>query len=570
MIQETYKLCPSPWRALSLSTSGYGPCCLYRLTGETYSYPNTASDLLTLFNSTEMKRIRRRLAEGRVVGTPCEKCLDRKKEFLPIVVSDEFRETLLYAKYLDAFENRRIELDYTPIELSVATSPKCNLRCIMCSSNDQNIDSDVYNRNFFPSQEFRTMLNGCEGIGRLSFSGGEPFLDEDFLKILKHLIERYKTCTIRITTNGFYLKKYMDLISKIKNLDLMVSIDGFKESYEKIRKGGTWKVLTENLRVLRKKAETKKLWKIQINSIIMKTSLPDFDKLIKYVNDLGFTHQFSPLRGNFPDENLFAFPHLFNEIPGWEAYMDNAIEAIWGRDTKKGETLKKFKKELVSVSKGMVRQQIAGNMDLITGQIQSFKKLQAHKTNYYLIGIPRHMPLFMEYIDMISGIFDPEVDLEKGTLYNVPVVSLETVKQSSLPVICGFPTPRYKVFKDILKEIPPERRNYLQFFAGSIERNINVLLSSFDENRPCVMYGTGGMAEVLLEFYGFDKLNVVAFSDTDPKKWGKAFEGVTIIPPKEIPQYSKDVIILSDQYQLQIKKSLLSLHGETLDFHTLA
>lgn len=45
MNNSTLKLCPAPWKSLSLSTSAYGPCCLYRLADGVYSYPSTALEL---------------------------------------------------------------------------------------------------------------------------------------------------------------------------------------------------------------------------------------------------------------------------------------------------------------------------------------------------------------------------------------------------------------------------------------------------------------------------------------------------------------------------------------------
>jgi|GEM_PF-1725012 len=564
------KQCPAPWTSLILSAGTYGPCCLYRLENEAHLYPRTEPELLAVFNSEKMKELRQRLVDGNVAGTPCEKCLVRSEEFNVVDLSDEFRETPLFGKWKNAYTNKKVELDYVPLSMSMGTSPKCNLRCIMCVSNDQTTDTDIYNRDFFPGDEFRALLDGCEGVGRLSFSGGEPFLDKDFLKFLEGAIEEYEDCTFHIVTNGFYLKKYMDLISRIKNLDLMVSIDGFEESYEKIRKGGTWAALNGNLLALKDVADTKNRWKVRVNSLVMKTSLPDLGRLIGYVASLGFSHQFSAIRGNLPEENIFSFTRLFDEIPDWLSHMDKAVEAMQGVNKKQAKVLAHMKAEMARVSKGKVRQQISGNTDLIDEQMRSLKELQAREPGCNLMGTPKHLQLFSEYKDFFVGLYDPQISSQGETPYGVPAIDFETMKQSELPVLCGFPTFRYKEFKDALREIEPERKRHLPFFADGIEQNIKAFLSSYDQGKACVLYGTGGMAEVLLDFYGFRDLNIKAFSDTDPKKWGKEFEGRPIVSPEDIPEQSVDVIILSDQYQLQIKKHLISLHGETLNLHTLA
>ena len=137
-----------------------------------------------------------------------------------------------------------------PKNLMIELTNACNLRCAMC-----------YNRmmkrkkGFMDADTYELILNnaaeiGIEMIGL--YTTGESFLHPrifDFIRQAKEKGFRY----VYLTTNGNLLNE--EKIKKIfeSGLDsIKFSIDGTsKESYEKIRIGGNFEVLYNNIKMLR-------------------------------------------------------------------------------------------------------------------------------------------------------------------------------------------------------------------------------------------------------------------------------------------------------------------------------
>ena len=363
----------------------------------------------------------------------------------------------------------------------------------------------------------------------------------------------------------------MHLISLIKNLSLMISIDGYDKSYENIRKGGNWRILDENLRLLVEHAKNKPEWLISVNSLVMKTSLYDLNRLARYINDLGLVLSLSPIRGNFPKENIFIFSDLLKEVPSWKEELDSLTEYASTYDLLLSNQVKVIKKELERVESKSGRVQIFGDADLIENIVNRIRKIISNNQNFILMGTSNVLPSCLASIQNLNGIFDGLFELPPhdhiNSYFGIPIVDYESVLSSDVPLLCAFPSFRYKEFKKYLDEVPSESILFLPFFSEEKENKIRDLFQQFKDHIPCVMYGTGGMSEIILDFYDYRQLDIVAFSDSDPNKWRKPFRSYPVIPPEEIPEYCKNVIILSEQYKHSITAHLTKLHGSAIKIH---
>ena len=129
------------------------------------------------------------------------------------------------------------------IELSI--SHMCNLKCKMCTVKKEiNVkEQELYKAllEFFKNKDIEKIGLTCEG---------EPLL---YKKETIDFFEHSKAKTISITTNGLLLDDdYLKILSKHKNrLDLTVSVDSLiKQTYEKIRIGGKFETIENNLNKL--------------------------------------------------------------------------------------------------------------------------------------------------------------------------------------------------------------------------------------------------------------------------------------------------------------------------------
>jgi radical SAM protein with 4Fe4S-binding SPASM domain len=150
-----------------------------------------------------------------------------------------------------------------PSQINIDLSEFCNLKCIHCpyeqvtkikGSTRENLDYEIHRKLI---NEISENENYCKYI---RYTGeGEPLLHPRLLDILEYAKNNTKT-TLTITTNGQLLTE--KIIAKILSyIDIFdISIDAFsEETYEKIRVGGKFKIVKENVNNLIKHIKNKKL-----------------------------------------------------------------------------------------------------------------------------------------------------------------------------------------------------------------------------------------------------------------------------------------------------------------------
>lgn len=134
-----------------------------------------------------------------------------------------------------------------PIDAVVAVTYRCDSRCNMC-----NIWQLPPGEEMAPA-EYRRLPRSLRDI---NITGGEPFLRDDIVEIVKTLHEHCGRPRIVISTNGFERRRIMHAapaLMKIgRSVGLAVSLDGIGEKHDEIRgiPGGFDKVV-ETLTQLR-------------------------------------------------------------------------------------------------------------------------------------------------------------------------------------------------------------------------------------------------------------------------------------------------------------------------------
>ncbi len=131
-----------------------------------------------------------------------------------------------------------------PYMIDWAITNKCDLNCLHCRGIDK------------PELDSRTILKIAEEIpllkpGWVIIEGGEPLLRKDLFEIIE-IIFRSKI-RIYLISNGMVLDE--DIARRLAefNVNLMISMDGSdRESYERIRKGASFKRLKESIAIAKK------------------------------------------------------------------------------------------------------------------------------------------------------------------------------------------------------------------------------------------------------------------------------------------------------------------------------
>ncbi|MHB1159391.1 MAG: radical SAM protein [Chloroflexota bacterium] len=323
--------CAFPWYTIQLyPDGGYGPCCHIKLPGQ--EVPSSLDELMHRWNSPSMQALRNSLATGSVSGTPCEQCSDRLFSTdhdifgmvpeLPRYSTHERGFQHHYERANHAYQQGLQQLQTPPLELYVYTSQTCNLRCIMCGQ-------DKGPSQQFPVERIESIVRelGWNRIDRFGYIGGEPFAAMDALRLLD-FIEREETegACIYITTNGTLLDRHIGRLTGIDNLFMTISIDGFGQTYEHIRVGSSWNRLVSNLLMLKEERKRHPYWRLNINSLVMKSTVGNLLDVLKLSQLLDATVFFSMISGGHPREDFFAHPGLLAEVPTFERDMNTTIE----------------------------------------------------------------------------------------------------------------------------------------------------------------------------------------------------------------------------------------------------
>ena len=115
-------------------------------------------------------------------------------------------------------------------DIVLAVTYKCNSRCSFCNIWQKKEDFSCQ-----PS-DYKKLPHNLENV---NISGGEPFLRDDLLEIVKVISRQCPKAKIVISTNGFLpskIKQTMQRIAKFKkDIGVAVSLDGFGKVHEELR-----------------------------------------------------------------------------------------------------------------------------------------------------------------------------------------------------------------------------------------------------------------------------------------------------------------------------------------------
>lgn len=118
----------------------------------------------------------------------------------------------------------------------------CNFRCPYCFENSTSGGSDDSQSLNSVSRKTimdRVLIDAAfalvgDSLKTIGLFGGEPLLPKN-MPALEYIISRAPDKVYNITTNGYYLDEFLDLLSKIKISYIMITLDGDEETHDSRR-----------------------------------------------------------------------------------------------------------------------------------------------------------------------------------------------------------------------------------------------------------------------------------------------------------------------------------------------
>jgi len=148
--------------------------------------------------------------------------------------------------------NHNIKVRTTTYTIIINIDDSCNLACPSCRrSTIMHTIGELFERKIKQVERVLTWLEKSNNPVHIITSGsGDPLAS----LIMRPLIKNWKTKkdqTIHIKTNGLLVKKQLANLPIIESASFSISVDAAsKDVYEKVRLGGKWEVLIENLEYL--------------------------------------------------------------------------------------------------------------------------------------------------------------------------------------------------------------------------------------------------------------------------------------------------------------------------------
>ena len=261
MVEKYLKsnMCPLPWTHLEIDVNGSAsPCCLYKGTIDNFKVYET--DLKTIQQSDSMEGLRQQFRDGeRPRG--CENCW----------MEEDAGKT---SKRMNSIYKMKNSLkDWTPNSeptlkfIDFKLGNVCNLKCRICgswSSSKWAQEELDYGPNPLAKKQldeggwpkrnphfFEDIKSVLQDVEYFEFTGGEPFMIKNHLRILEHCVEQgyAHRQDIHYNTNGTQLPddSTFELLGKFKHVEVAFSIDDVGEQFEYQRHPADWKEVNQNI-----------------------------------------------------------------------------------------------------------------------------------------------------------------------------------------------------------------------------------------------------------------------------------------------------------------------------------
>ena len=321
---DTY--CILPFIHAQAETNGHLlPCCRY---DQDLNNPGarTLKDFDTWWHH-DLQSLREDLLAGRR-HSQCRRCWD-----------DEDRGVQSYRQdCLQMFEHhgRPTEPLTHPIFWMMGIGSYCNIRCIMCSpfkstnwmaEFERNrpefqkigIDFEGYPRGAWSSADLEPLTRVAQDAEMIHFSGGEPLMTSDYLRVLRSVRNPGKT-VLHINSNLQELsEEWLEILPQFQT-HINVSLEGVGAANDYIRYGSSWTSIVANIQRLRERGVD-----VGVTHAFGRTSLQALIPLLEFCLQQDMIITFTPLRwpdylgiGSAPHEERQQFLTELNHRPQLE------------------------------------------------------------------------------------------------------------------------------------------------------------------------------------------------------------------------------------------------------------
>lgn len=240
-------------------------------------------DIIAIWNSDRIQRIRRAVIEDRMETVCnldiCPHALEKKNIVLDQIVTDDPN----FKHLIEQIKRGETKLDRPPLKILISDSGECNLRCIMCTSNNRYA---AFNPEFARRLFEEILPQALPYAMRLNLTGnGEPLFRRETREFLMNQANaiNYPNLKIDLVTNGLLLNESMwEKIKHNRFFSINVSCDAAnRETYEAVRVNGNWDVLLKNLQLISDLRKQGIFNRFSVSYVVIKKNHTEIEEFIQ-------------------------------------------------------------------------------------------------------------------------------------------------------------------------------------------------------------------------------------------------------------------------------------------------
>jgi uncharacterized Fe-S cluster-containing radical SAM superfamily protein len=231
----------------------------------------------------EYATIRNAMLAGKSLPEHCKVCYKLEDKS---IISARQEETVEWAMRLDLKTVDDLGSVIEPVYYEVRPSNTCNLMCRMCAPIFSSlIEKEQKQLGKIPQEYTEEYSNfdivKIENIVKLYVAGGEPTAMPEFYDFLRKCVRRkYTDFEFIVNTNAMKVSTLLlELGSHFKNLQYIISIDGYKKHNDYSRWRSKWETIIKNAHLLQDNGH-----KIHFNTVLSLWTVFDYHKLIHFLD----------------------------------------------------------------------------------------------------------------------------------------------------------------------------------------------------------------------------------------------------------------------------------------------
>ena len=194
-----------------------------------------------------------------------------------------------------------------PSYLIFYVTSRCNLRCEHCF-----FVNEIRSRDELSITEIRRVARSVCPLTFLRITGGEPFLRSDLAQVVEAFVRESGVRSIGIITNGTLPEATASAIDEIflrcpsVNLDLGISVDGLRETHDRLRnRAGTFDLCRKTVERVKDLRSLLPRLRVSLVVTLSSANAGELDDFFEQISSWG-ADRISPnlLRGRVKDESL--------------------------------------------------------------------------------------------------------------------------------------------------------------------------------------------------------------------------------------------------------------------------